>query len=105
MIRGAGKKGQLNWKEVLAHLARLKITSLIIEGGAQIADSALHAGMVQKIHFFYGPKILGGSGLSGIEGLGVGRLEEAIKLSEVRLKHLSGDFGVEAYVDTSESSS
>jgi len=29
----------------------------------------------------------------------VGRLEEAIKLSEVRLKHLSGDFGVEAYVD------
>lgn len=102
LIRVAGKKGQLNWKEVLAHLARLKITSLIIEGGAQIAASALHAGMVQKIHFFYGPKILGGSGLSGIADLGVGRLEEAIKLREVRLKRLAGDFAVEGYVDTSE---
>ncbi len=79
--------------------SRLKITSLIIEGGAQIAASALHAGMVQKIHFFYGPKILGGSGLSGIGDLSVKRLEEAIKLRGVRLKHLSGDFGVEAYVD------
>lgn len=105
LIRVSGKKGQLNWKEVLAHLARLKITSLIIEGGAQVAASALHAGIIQKIHFFYGPKILGGSGLSGIEDLGVSRLEEAIKLREVRLKRLAGDFGVEAYVDTSESSS
>ena len=99
LIRVSGKKGELNWKEVLAHLARLKITSLIIEGGAQVAASALQAGIVQKIHFFYGPRIVGGSGLSGIEDLGVKRLEEAIKLSEVRLKHLSGDFGVEAYVD------
>ncbi len=33
------------------------------------------------------------------------RLEEPIKLSEVRLKSLSGNLGVEAYVDTSESSS
>ena len=99
LIRVSGTKGQLNWKEVLAHLARLKITSLMIEGGAQIAASALHAGMVQKIHFFYGPKFVGGSGLSGIGDLGVKRLEEAIKLSGVRLKHLSGDFGVEAYVD------
>ncbi len=99
LIRVSGKKGQLNWKEVLAQLARLKVTSLIIEGGARVAASALQTGIVQKIHFFYGPKIVGGSGLSGIEDLGVKRLEEAIKLSGVRLKHLSGDFGVEAYVD------
>ena len=105
LIRVAGKKGQLNWKEVLAHLARLEVTSLIIEGGSRVAASALQTGIVQKIHFFYGPKIVGGSGLSGIEDLGVARLEEAVKLSGVRLKHLSGDFGVEAYVDTSVSPS
>ncbi len=33
------------------------------------------------------------------------RLDEAIKLNAVRLKFLSSDLGVEAYVDTSESSS
>ena len=47
----------------------------------------------------------GGSGLSGIEDLGVSRLEEAIELSEVGLRYLSGDLGVEAYLDPSESSS
>ncbi len=45
------------------------------------------------------------SGLSGIEDLDVSRLEEAIKLIEVGLKVLSGDLGVAAYVDPSESSS
>ena len=99
LITVSGKKGQLNWKEVLAQLARLKVTSLIIEGGSRVAATALQTGIVQKIHFFYGPKIVGGSGLSGIEDLGVKRMEEAIKLSRVRLKHLSGDFGVEAYLD------
>ena len=72
---------------------------------AQVATSALPAEMVQTIHFLHGPKIFGGSGLSGIEDVGGSRLEETIKLIEVRLKVLSGDLGVAAYFDPSESSS
>ena len=98
VIRVSGKKGQLSWKEVLSHLARLKLTSLMIEGGSQVASSALRARIVQKISFFYGPKILGGSGLSGVEDLGITRLEKAVRLGTLQVKRLGPDFVVEGKV-------
>ncbi len=98
VIRVSGKKGQLSWKEVLSHLGRLQIASLIIEGGSQVAASALRARVVQRVSFFYGPKILGGSGLSGIEDLGIAGLKEAIQLSSIRLRRLGSDFVVEALI-------
>ena len=70
-----------------------------------MATSASYGEILQTIHFLHGPKIFGGRDLSGIEDLDVSRLEEEIKLIEVRLKVLSGDLGVAAYVNTSESSS
>ena len=99
VIRVPGKNGQLDWNEVLTQLGQLKMTSLIIEGGSRVAASALRAGIVQKINFFYGPKIIGGSGRSGIENLGVARLEEALKLSALRVRGLTPDFMVEGYLE------
>ena len=75
------------------------------EVNAQVATSAAHGEILHTIHFLFGPKVFVGRDLSGIEDLDVSRLEEAIKLIEVGLKVLSGDLGVAAYVDTSESSS
>ena len=50
------------------------ITSLLIEGGARVIASALSAGIVDKILFFFAPKILGGDdgvpiGSAGSSGL------------------------------------
>jgi len=70
-----------------------------------VATSASYGEILQTIHFLHGPKIFGGKDLSGIEDLDGSRLEEEIKLIEVRLKVLSGNLGVAAYVNTSESSS
>ncbi len=75
------------------------------EVNAQVATSASYGEILQTIHFLHGPKVFGGRALSAIEDLDVSRLEEAIKLIEVRLNVHSGDLGVAAYVDTSESSS
>jgi diaminohydroxyphosphoribosylaminopyrimidine deaminase/5-amino-6-(5-phosphoribosylamino)uracil reductase len=96
VIRVSGNKGQLSWKEVLSHLGRLQVTSLMIEGGSQVAASALRARVVQRVSFFYGPRILGGSGLSGVEDLGIAGLKEAIQLDSMRLRRLGPDFVVEA---------
>ncbi len=70
-----------------------------------MATSASYGEILQTTHFLHGPKVFGGRDLSGIEDLDGSRLEEAIKLIEVRLKVLSGNLGVAAYVITSESSS
>ena len=95
----AGKKDDvIDWHEVLQRLAELNITSLLIEGGSRIAASALKAGIIQKVNLFYGPKLLGGRGLSGIGDLSVHRLSEAVNLRNVRLRRLPPDFLVEGYV-------
>ncbi len=70
-----------------------------------MATSASYGEILQTIHFLHGPKIFGGRDLPGIEDLDMSRLEEEIKLIEVRLKVLSGNLGVAAYVNTSEFSS
>ena len=47
------------------------IVSVMIEGGAAVAASALKEKIVDKICFFYAPKILGGDGRPMIDGLGI----------------------------------
>ena len=64
-----------------------------------MAASALKAGVVQKVSFFYGPKIIGGSGLPGIADLGATGLSQALQLQGTRLRRLGSDFLVEGYLD------
>ena len=102
LIPVAVKRGRLDWDDILDALGRERITSLLIEGGSQVAASALQAGVVQKISFFYGPKIIGGSGLPGVADLAVRRLSQALQLQSTRLRRLGNDFLVEAYLEKPE---
>lgn len=85
----------LDWDRVLKTLGAAKITSMLIEGGSRIAASALRAGAVQRVHFFYAPKILGGRHLSGIADLGANSLGEALRLDSLKMRRLGTDFSVE----------
>ena len=98
LIAVTTSNGLLDWDAILNHLGQLKVSSLIVEGGPRVATSALRSGVIQKIHFFYGPKIIGSSGRAGIEDLGVTSLNTALNLSGVRLKRFGDDFLVEAYL-------
>ncbi len=92
------EQGLLSWGAVLAELGRRQISSLIVEGGSAVAASALRCKVVQKVNFFYGPRLIGESGLSGIGDLRTDRLQDSIVLKGVRLKKLDSDFLVEAYL-------
>ena len=54
-----------------------EFASVMIEAGAQIAASALRAGLVDRIEWFRAPVILGGDGLSVLAGLGLESLDRA----------------------------
>lgn len=101
LIRVSERDGLLQWDKILDHLGHLKITSVVIEGGARVAASALQAQAVQKINFFYGPKIIGSSGQPGIGDLGIDQLHEAVNLEKTRVLSAHGlrpDFMVEGYL-------
>lgn len=59
LFRAESHDGQLALPEIVEDMAQQGISSLMVEGGAQVASSFLKAGLVDEIHLFSSPKILG----------------------------------------------
>jgi len=84
---------------VLDRLGKMQITSLLVEGGASVNWTFLKAGAVDKVWFFYAPKILGGSASVGLaSGEGFGTVADAAQLRDVSLHRYGEDFAVEGYL-------
>jgi diaminohydroxyphosphoribosylaminopyrimidine deaminase / 5-amino-6-(5-phosphoribosylamino)uracil reductase len=88
----------LSWSAVLSELGQRKIQSLLVEGGGKVAASALSAGVVDRVAFFYGPLILGGDGKPAIAEAGIDDLSCAPRLESVRLRRFGSDALVEGRV-------
>lgn len=93
---GAPPDARPDLHRVLEELGKGEITSLIIEGGAMVNWAALSAGIVDKVFFFYAPKILAGSGsIPFALGAGYQRLSDAAYVKNVTLHRFGEDFAVE----------
>ena len=94
------KAGQINLRDMLKRLARLKITNILVEGGGTLIGSLFDEGLVDKVLFFISPEIIGGKeAISSVMGKGVTRIDKAIKLTEVKLRRVGEDFLVQGYVN------
>jgi len=66
------KNGTIDLEWLLKQLGAQEVTSLLVEGGGEVNASFLLAGLVQRVEFFYAPKILGGrDARKGVAGAGV----------------------------------
>jgi len=84
---------------VLRHLGNREITSLMIEGGAMVNWAALSSGIVDKIFFYYAPRILAGTGAVPFStGPGFAHLGDAAQVKSIRLHRFGEDFAVEGYL-------
>ncbi|MBW3638000.1 MAG: bifunctional diaminohydroxyphosphoribosylaminopyrimidine deaminase/5-amino-6-(5-phosphoribosylamino)uracil reductase RibD [Armatimonadetes bacterium] len=86
----------VEWRHLLAELYALKIFSILMEGGAHVAGSAVAAGIVQKAAFFVAPMLIG-EGKSALSGFEIGDLALAPRLLDVQIEQLGGDVLVEGY--------
>jgi len=91
----AGLGGTVEW------LAGRRYLSLMIEAGAKVNWSALESGVVDRVFFYYGPKILGGlEALPLAGGIGRRRRADAIQVRNVTVHPIPPDeFAVEGYLD------
>ncbi len=94
-----GPKGRTDPIQVLEWLASEKYLSLMIEAGSKVNWSFLAAGAVDKILFYYAPKILGGlKSLPVVGGKGRLRRRDAILFRDVAITPIPPDeFAVEAW--------
>lgn len=91
--------GRPDLERVMGKLGEREITSVIIEGGAMVNWAALSAGVVDKIFFYYAPKILAGTGSIPLAlGTGYPRISEAAYVRSLVLHRFGEDFAVEGYL-------
>ncbi|PIQ90839.1 MAG: riboflavin biosynthesis protein RibD [Candidatus Omnitrophica bacterium CG11_big_fil_rev_8_21_14_0_20_41_12] len=87
------KSGQINLRDALKKIAQLKITNMIVEGGGTLIGSLFDEKLVDRILFFVSPKIIGGKdAVSSVMGIGVKRVDQAIKLSDLKIKRFGQEF-------------
>ncbi len=60
VIQSKLKNGLIDMDALMDRLGAMGLTSLLIEGGSRVLTSAFSAAIVDKVFFFYAPKILGG---------------------------------------------
>jgi len=98
-LPAATADGRPDLTSLLQLLGQLEITSLLIEGGAMINWAALHSGIVDKVFFYYAPKVLAGSGaIPFATTSGFKSLNEAAYVKSIRLHRFGEDFAVEGYL-------
>lgn len=93
------EKGRVNLPLLIKELGSREITSVLVEGGAEVHASALNAGIVDKVAWFIAPRIIGGKEAPGpVGGQGAGRPDEAIPLQNVSVQRIGEDIYVEGYI-------
>lgn len=77
---------------MLVKLGEAGIDGILVEGGGTLNASFLKQGMVNRIYAYIAPKIVGGKeAKSPVEGSGILKMSDALRLSETKIKYLGED--------------
>ena len=96
----AAPDGRIALEPLLDELGKRGILSLLVEGGGEVHASFFAQGLVDKVHAYVAPRLIGGREAPGaLGGAGVERLAEAIPLRELDTTRLGDDLLITGYVD------
>ena len=86
---------RVDMRALMAELGRRGIDSVLAEGGASLHASLLKAGLVNKLHLYIAPKIIGGDGRPAVGAMGIDRVSEAVSFGAPAATALGGDMLLE----------
>jgi diaminohydroxyphosphoribosylaminopyrimidine deaminase/5-amino-6-(5-phosphoribosylamino)uracil reductase len=92
------KQNRVDLDALLAKLGQMNITSLLVEGGSRVTAAFLQNRLVDKICFFYAPKILGGDGIGICSGPGPQLMSSAISVTDMETEQIGDDLLIQGYI-------
>jgi diaminohydroxyphosphoribosylaminopyrimidine deaminase/5-amino-6-(5-phosphoribosylamino)uracil reductase len=92
------RKGRPDIRAVLRRLGELEITSLLIEGGATVNWAALTSQVVDKVFFYYAPRISGRVSAVPFAAGASADFHEPFQVHRLHLHRFGEDFAVEGYL-------
>jgi len=91
-------RGRINLSKLTKKLGARNIQSILIEGGGEVNASALlYDRIVDKIFFFYAPKIIGGvKAPTLVDGSGIEMMSKSLNVEIIKIRRLGSDILIEA---------
>lgn len=85
--------------ELLSELGRRQMTNILVEGGADVFGSFFDASLIDEVHCFIAPKLIGGRNApSPVAGNGLADLSMALQLTSIQVESLGDDVYVRGVV-------
>ncbi|WP_324682419.1 bifunctional diaminohydroxyphosphoribosylaminopyrimidine deaminase/5-amino-6-(5-phosphoribosylamino)uracil reductase RibD [Bibersteinia trehalosi] len=92
ILRTKAKDKRVDLSDLLQKLGEMGIDSLLIEGGSQLNFSVLEQGLVNRVHCYIAPKLVGGmSAKTPIGGAGIAEIAHAVKLTNPKISQIGED--------------
>lgn len=91
------KRGRVSLVSILKLLGKEGTMSVLVEGGAEVNASFLKEKLAHKIYSFVAPRILGDDALGAYANLGLGDLDQAIKIKNTSFQPVGRDFLIQGY--------
>ncbi len=89
------RRGRVSLRSLFRRLAARGMIRVMIEGGGETAASALSEGLVDEVHFFIAPLIIGGRNApTAVGGEGIDSLKRGWRVEEMKVRRPGGDIYV-----------
>ena len=93
------KEGKVDLADLMTKLGARGIDSVLLEGGGELAFSALEAGVVHRVQAYISPKLVGGrTAKTPLGGAGFPTMDRAVRLEHLTLTRLGDDILMEGDV-------
>ena len=93
-----GEDRYVDLSAAFSRLAEAGLTTVLVEGGGQLAAALLRADLVDEVHWLLAPTLIGGDGRAGLGPLELDRLSEAISIEPIRVVRRGPDLHVHGEV-------
>ncbi len=92
MVYCAGSEPSERLRDLLGQLGRRKMTNVLVEGGGKLLGSLWDLRLIDEVHVFVAPKLIGGAAAPGpLAGIGMPEIPESASLLDPRIEVLDQD--------------
>lgn len=91
IVRSRKRLGHLDLPEALKALSESGLTEVFVEGGGGLAAALLKQALVDEIHWFFAPSVLGSDGRAAVDALGIKNLSDSVEFEIVDVKRVGID--------------
>lgn len=96
LVEIPAKGGTIPFKKILRALAEMDVVSVLVEGGGETHSRILKEKLVDRVMWFLAPVLIGGKNApSSIGGEGMKKLQDALRLKNMRVERVGPDLLIE----------